>query len=351
MYKAMALFIFASTGLMLFFLNCSGSLKSAVVSSSSIDTTPATGRTEQELIRDPSFRTNFRARRACGASDRSCGADYVIANPFASSAETSPWLMGQTGSLSNLLPDPTAEGDHYLFTDDSPPPLERKSLRIYDGGQIEMSVNGSNEQPDGYVEWSADRKWPHFLFEQVIAAPGGGAEDSKPLIEMKALWFKLDAQVLYNDNKRLVGYVAADRAAQFWIYFTVQNLTGSHQTNPHYGDDFLWLGVPVFDDRYPMMAGGTITDVGPNSTGRPIVTIPYSAFSNVSTHSGSIVTLRTDLLPFAIAAVQQSCGPGKPLASCDLNDYKVGTMNLGYEVTGANSVAIRLSGLSLKAAY
>ena len=138
------------------------------------------------------------------------------------------------------------------------------------------------------------------------------------------------------------GYNANIHAAQFLIYFTVQNL---NRSSSGFGK-IIWLGVPVYDDRYPMPAKYVAHDDG---TSTLIYTIAYRDAAAKSVQDGEWVAFHVDLLPYAIEALQEAWDRGYLPESHDVADYKIGGMNMGWEVPGLSYTAMATQNLSLQA--
>ena len=78
-----------------------------------------------------------------------------------------------------------------------------------------------------------------------------------------------------------------------------------------------------------------------------IYSIAYSKFASVSVHSGELVHMQANILPFAKDAIAQAARNGI-VKSGNLSNYKFGGTNLGFEITGLNTTTIQFSDFSLK---
>ena len=187
-------------------------------------------------------------------------------------------------------------------------------------------------------------RWPALLIQQRLSAPflpqNHHGPGSPTLAEMSSLEFSMDAKLLYNYSVIRTGYDPNHHAAQFPIYFTVQNL---NPNSAGYGQ-YLWLGILVFDDRYQDFQGFEMMDV---HTQALIWTLPDAASRTESLHSGNWVELRVDLLPYATQALQSAWNNGIMTASTNLNDYRIGGMNMGWEMPGLNVSTMVTRDLSL----
>jgi hypothetical protein len=208
---------------------------------------------------------------------------------------------------------------------------------------IYFAVNSQSEYNNVYRQ--ANEPWTHLLVEQRLSPPYThiGQGPGCPWLSMlRSLNFKVDAKLYYNQTIQTAGYDPNIHAAQFLIYFTVQNLRTS-STN-----DFLWVGIPLYDDRYDFISNNPFVDPG---TQKLIYTIPFSEISLTSMRSGSWVSLNFDLLPYAKKALQAAwnSSPQQLTESHDYADYKIGGINMGWELPGMNISTVVVKNLSLVA--
>lgn len=287
----------------------------------------------QELIKDNKFISGASAKYACLQPDTgtSCAylASYIIKNPYYSASPESPWSVAQWGSTHSLPSQGSLAGDHYVFAN------AYKSLKFFGDGRIEMALNAFNELDGKYYEFDAIRKWPHLLLEQSVITT------DESLATLSELNFNLNVKLIYNNPNRTTGFNVGKHTSQFTVYFTVQNL---NKSSSGYGQ-YVWLGVPVFEERSEFPPANMMVDDGTKSM---IYSIAYSTFASVSVHSGQLVQMKANILPFAKDAIVQAAARGL-VSSVNLADYKIGGTNLGFEITGLNITTIQFSGFSLKA--
>ncbi len=292
----------------------------------------------QELISDPHFLSGVNAMYAClqPDTDPNCGqiGTYITKNPYYPTGPTSPWSLAQWGSLSSLPATSVLQGDHYTFAD------LNKSVKYFSDGRIELAINALNELGGHYFEFNSVRKWPHLLLQQSISEPGGPHADSGSLATLTELNFNLNVKLIYNNPNRTAGFNSAKHTSQFTVYFTVQNL---NQADAGYGQ-YIWLGIPVYEERSAMPPANVMMDDGTKSL---IYGISYSEFASESVQSGELVHMHANILPFAKDAVAQAARNGI-IKSANLSNYKIGGTNLGFEITGLNTTTIQFSGFSLK---
>ena len=141
------------------------------------------------------------------------------------------------------------------------------------------------------------------------------------------------------------GYTPLLHAAQFQIFFSVQNL---NLKSAGYGQ-YLWFGVPLYDDRERIPKAYQAKDAGKeDATGMFIYTVAGREFTTRSLHDREWVTIDKDLLPLMRDGLKAAWQSGFLKDSQSLADYRITGMNLGWEVPGIVDVEMQLRDLSLK---
>ncbi len=291
----------------------------------------------QELIQDRDFQQGFYVR------DRTNGAVLPAPIRCDNTVATPVWNMAEWNSQSTVSAIPPATlGDGMCQWADN-----NKDFRFGPIGaepyQLYFGVNSQSEYNNIYR--LPGQPWPHLLVEQILSAPfdfAGQGPGCPALSLTDSLVFQIDAQLLYNLTIKNAGYDSTMHAGQFLIFFTVQNL---NQSSSGYGK-YVWLGVPLYDDRTPMLPGNMSYDVGTQTL---INNIAYTAIANTSLHSGNWIHARVNLLPYAKAALDTAWANGFINESTNYADYKIGGMNMGWELPGMNIATMGVKGISLYA--
>ena len=184
--------------------------------------------------------------------------------------------------------------------------------------------------------------WPHLLVERTLlhhpAVPA-----------MQALRFRIAYRLLRSTTPKLDGLEPRRHAAQFLLYLTVQN---RNRQSPGFGD-FLWFGLKLYDSRHrlpPAYAARDFSTPQKKGTGKFIFQPALSRLTRQSAHDGHWVRLDADLLPLVREALELAWTRGYLQASRSPADYRLGAMNMGWEVTGPLDVAVQVRGLALEAA-
>lgn len=290
----------------------------------------------QELIQDRNFQQGFYVRnKITGAFQGPILCDSSLATPVWNTAE---W--GSQTSLLTISPVKVSNGI-CKWADNNKDfrfgPVGAEEYELYFGVNSQSEFNNAYRAPGD--------PWPHLLIEQRFSPPydfPGQGPGCPPLSMLDSIVFKIDSRLLYNQTIMTTGYDPSLHAGEFLIYFTVQNLNPS---SSGYGK-YVWLGMQIFDDRFSIPPAAVSYDT---ATATLINQIPYLDFSSVSTHNGTWVHAQVDLLPYALAALDTAWANGFLNESTDPADYKIGGMNMGWELPGMNIATVGVKGISLVA--
>jgi hypothetical protein len=183
---------------------------------------------------------------------------------------------------------------------------------------------------------NAGEPWVHLLVEQEFDPPTA-------LAGLSAAQFHVEARLRRAKRLPMENYSPGVHAAQFTIYFTVQN---RNKKSPGHGD-LVWFGVPVYDDRDRFPKAFKERDFG--GTEKFIFTPEGNIFTSNSTHDGQWVSLDKDLLPLMREALTTAWGRGFLKGSKEFGDYYIGGIYMGWELPGSYDVEMQVRNLSLKA--
>ncbi len=295
---------------------------------------------ETQLIADPGFEWGLNVLDpTSGAKQGSIVWQDTAVPPF--------WELGQWNSKTSAI-DIESEvlpSGATVWQDSNK--VIKMGTREGEGYDLYLGINSIHEY--GGVFRVNGQPWPHLLVQERISPPGNIGPGCPPLSQLSALNFQVDACLDTVNIIKTGDYDPNIHAAQFLIYFTVQNL-GS---NPKLFGKYVWLGVQVYDDRNPSPSKYVAHDDG---TKMLIYSIAYNETADSTTHSGKWVHFDVDLLPHAKAALQEAWNRGyfsyeedgstvtPPL---NFDDYKIGGMNMGWEAPGLFYAAFKVKNLSL----
>ena len=291
-----------------------------------------------ELIADRRFRRGFiPLDQATGQPEGSMPTGFCQGDPI--------WNVAQWDSLGDLADSPMqvlASGavrweNQYGRVTVGPIPSPEADLA--------MAVWAYQEYGGQYHTPTPERKWVHLLAEQRISPPGVTRPGCPPISHLKALNFHLVAKLLQDDPHYQAGYDPSKHAAQFLVYFTVQNL---NPDSPGFGD-YLWFGITPYDDRYDVVPQFVQGDLGGDmGTGKLIYNLGGEPFLTEGlTPGGPEKTFAKDILPDIRQALLTAWERGYLPDSHVLSDYRIGGMNIGWEVPGLNDVEMLVRDLSL----
>jgi len=152
--------------------------------------------------------------------------------------------------------------------------------------------------------------------------------------------FRVSARLLESRLQRTPEYTTRLHAAQFQVFLNVQNL---NRESPGYGD-FLYLGIPLYDSRYPVPHRFT----APDQVGKFIYTPGGAVYTDKRMADGDWISLDKDVLPIIRKGLEKAWASGFLQASRNLADYYISAMNMGWEVPGILDVSAQVRDLSLR---
>ena len=206
---------------------------------------------------------------------------------------------------------------------------------------LKLTVNSISEY-GGVYRQSGD-SWPALLISQRISEPNGNIGVGAPWIdELTSLDFDIGAKLVYANNVYSNGYNSLIHAAQFLVYFTLQNLNTS---SSGYGN-YMWFGLRLYDDRDPLPGLAVKQDVG---TGKLIYNVGIEPFCTNGLVLGQWKDISGDILPLIKAGLQEAWSQGYLTNSMSYADYKIGGMNMGWEVPGLSCVTMQVDNFGLEA--
>ncbi len=179
--------------------------------------------------------------------------------------------------------------------------------------------------------------WPHLLVEQPI-------HRSASIAQMRSLRLHLETRLLYDERFKLENFNPDMHTAQVPYVLVVQN---TNQKSSGYGD-FFWFLVPLYDSRHCPELPLYIAEDTADPTSKLIYNPGSKAYGDYNLHDKKWHIIDVDLLPFLKKAFQEAWKRGYLQGSKDMADYRVVSMNLGWEVTGVNRAAIQFKNLSLE---
>ena len=184
--------------------------------------------------------------------------------------------------------------------------------------------------------------WPHLLLSQrrLLHHPS--------LPELAAVPFRIRYRLLEAEPRKGPGWDDRRHTAQVVFYVTVQNL---NRQSAGYGD-YLWFGIRLYDLRFPWPKQMAMPDIGSQKkqgTGKFMYAPAFARLARRSPHDKQWVEIDADLLPFLEEALAAAWERGYLKDSRDRGDYRLGGMNMGWEITGPVRAAVQFGSISLAA--
>lgn len=279
-----------------------------------------------QLVRDPSFEDGLLLLAPQE------GQSQVIGTlDFGRTATFPVWRLAQWNtrhSLAAVAPTQLSAGGVEYRSDGL------RVARGADGADLLLGIQGRNEY-GGRLRRQGE-PWVHLLVEQDFSV--------KPkLLELASLQLEVEARLAHAERHAGPGYTPNLHAAQFFIYFIIQN----QNLNSRGFGDYLWFGVPFYDDRNRVVPLYAHADF--NTTGRFIYTPSSREYFAGSMHDGEWVSIQADLLPLIQEGLRVARSRGFLPNSPDDSDFRVSYMNMGWELPGTFDVEMHIRNLRVNA--
>lgn len=237
----------------------------------------------------------------------------------------SKYLIGQS--------DKTSEPDGTIVYQDTAKIISFKK----EGTKLDIhfGLNGS-------AEYARPRKegepWPAFLLQQEFV--------DKPLIRsIDSLILFLEGRLVREELKMAPGDYNPDiHTSQFQLFLIVQD---RNTLSPGYGD-FLWFGIPFYDYRYRIIAPHYQQDFAvTDGTGKFIYSIGTTNLTDKSFQDGQWISVRLDLKPFIVEAIQKA-KEHNFLPNSSQENMRISGMNIGWETPGTIDAEFEYKNFDLK---
>ena len=201
-----------------------------------------------------------------------------------------------------------------------------------DSDGVSMAVYGSIEYAGRARK--QDEPWVHLLLQQDFKQPSA-------LNELSAAKFHIEARLKSSFKVETSDYSPGLHAAQFQVFFSIQNL---NRKSAGFGE-YLWFGIPLYDDRHRSPKAHKTQDTG--GTKMFIFTPSGETYTQQSAHDKQWITIDKDLLPLVKEGLKTAWDAGFLKDSKSFADYFIAGMNIGWEVPGIFDVEIQFRRLSL----
>ncbi|MDG0888961.1 hypothetical protein [Paracholeplasma manati] len=292
-----------------------------------------------ELLEDPTFATGFQLLGISPVEDGRTIQRHLNYNGEALPSTRNVWFMAQWWTPYDVT-DATYEklnGVHTYTT-------ESRTLYMNpsDEGYLRIDLNASKEYLDGPRELG--QPWTHALIEQNFNASVG-------MSELSALILRLEVTVNSVENKTGPTYDPGKHAAQLLWYLTLQNVVPEDSNPAEVGTrgDFLWFGIPIYDNRTDFISQSAHLDQGgPGTTNKLIYSMSSRNYFDEKIQMGKTYQIEIDVLPYLQEAFLYAIN-NNALVNAQYENMQIGYMNLGWELPGTFDVSSTFRGISIKA--
>jgi hypothetical protein len=283
---------------------------------------------ERELVRDAHFQGGFQLLEVKPGKRVVYG---QLSGRPGSGHGGAAWDLAQWSSRMPLAAQEPVRGQGFLMASN-----EAKQVVVGVPGTVwadlSLGVNAGKEYPRPRA--STAEPWVHLLVQQDFVDPPRLGNLQRCFVSLDA---RLKRSILVTTN----AYSPSLHAAQFLVYLTLAN---RNPAAPGYGECF-WFGIPVFDNRYPMVPAYEAQDFG--DTKLFIFTPGTKEFCSESLQGGQWVRFRRDLLPLMREGFAHGQVKGFFKPSSKWEDFRPLGIFIGWEVPGVFDVDLQIRDLSL----
>ena len=292
-----------------------------------------------ELLEDPTFSTGFNLLGISPVVDGRTIQKLLDYNGNAVPTDRNVWFMAQWWSPYNVVDAVYSfrEGKHIYET-------QSRTIEANpsDEGYLHFELLGSEEYEGGTR--AMGEPWPHILIEQTFS-------DSVKMGDLESLIVSLEVSVDSVSNANGGAYDPNMHAAQLLWYLTLQNIIPEGGLPEEVGTngDFLWFGIPIYDNRSEFIAHSAHIDQGAaGTTNKLIYSMSSSNYFDEPIQFGKTYTIQVDVLPFIQDAFLYAVTHDS-LVNAQFENMEIGYMNFGWELPGAFDVSSTIRNMSILA--
>lgn len=294
---------------------------------------------QAEIIIDPKFKSGFFLQDPNPVTDQRVNFRYLDYDGQAIVPSQRIWYMTQWWT-----PFPfhkakfSAEGRIYRY--------ENENRRC----DVDTEIGGFAFELDSYQEYlklyggsrsSPNQNWSHFLLEQDFRMP-------LRFRKMKALFARVTFQIDEVTNLDPKNYDPSLHAAQFLWYITIRKYEKEERVNNPLKDNFIWLGIPIYDNRFKTIEASQRVDRGfAGATNTLIYSLASSNYlKEEPLQLGKEYIIDFDIFPYIKKSIRYAIREG--VFDSEKNLF-VNYMNIGWELPGSFRVRSSIKELHLEA--
>lgn len=292
-----------------------------------------------ELLQDPTFSTGFNLLGISPVIDGRTIQMKLDYNGEAVETEDNIWYMAQWWTPYNVV------DANYSF---------REGIHSYETASRTIEVNPEDEgylhvKLNSSIEYLGETRiqgqpWTHLLIEQTFPA-------SVKMSELESLILTLDVSVDKVVNLNGDAYDPGLHAAQLLWYLTLRNNVPEDSNSEEVGSrgDFLWFGIPIYDNRSEFISDSAHIDQGaPGTTNKLIYSIGSANYFNEPLKMGKTYNIQFDVLPYIREAFIYAV-TNNALVNAQFENMEIGYMNFGWELPGSFDVESTIRNMSILA--
>lgn len=284
-----------------------------------------------ELLSDPSFANGFLLQGVDASGD-----NRGIKRVYKRDGKEPTWRLAQWWTPFDLASsDMMSCPDGYEISNKSRTVFAKPGQKM-----LELDLDSNSEYEARFplgVRQNVSEGWAHSLIEQDFAEP--------VLVQnLKSLFASLSFSITALKAFHLKEYNPNLHAAQFLWYITIKERTSGKDNG--LGGNYIWFGIPLFDNRTPFEAASSFYDIGNSgSTKKLIYSIDSRLYLPESLEIGKEYSFSFDVLPLMKKAIIEADEKGIFAPNAEL---LVNYMNFGWELPGNFAVKSYIKGISIK---
>lgn len=293
-----------------------------------------------ELLEDPTFSNGFNLLGVSPVEDGRTVYKHLNYGDSVSSDDEPVWFMAQWWTPYDLLEGTYRKVDNvHIYETES----RKISINPENDGYLRIDLSSKKEY--GEEDRAPGESWTHALIEQNFKETVG-------MSELKSLIVTLDFTIHYVNNlHEEEAYDPNMHAAQFLWYLTLQNVVAEDSNPDEVGQrgDYLWFGIPIYDNRSDFIPQTAHIDQGAaGTTNKLIYSMSSSNYFDEKIQFRKQYQIEVDVLPYLKDAFLYALS-NNALINAQFENMQIGYMNLGWELPGSFEVASTIQNISIRA--
>lgn len=281
----------------------------------------------RQILKDDLFEYGFNLNHVDGLVTR----EFIKKFDYMGTSSAQPvWKLAQWCCRYNLAHgwEQVLSDGSYLIEDIS------KSVRVGRGkGIISLTLRASREYSRPRRE---GEDWPHLLIEQEF-------EDNVNINDVSSIKISMDFKLGMCKNCMKREQQTSIHTVQFsWIFA----IADRNKDSKGYGD-YVWLVLPLFDDRYDFSPPYMNQDGGKEECTHKFIFAPSNKlYLQEPIQINRETRFELDIKGYALDAISEAKKRGY-LRNSSLKDMYLHNTNLGFEITGTYDAEVEIRNLKI----